>query len=101
MTTIERRETNGNWLMECLSQPLEGVTSHETTNGVRVISVSVRMDGHSRQFDFAGPNSLSLERDGAGFPTRLEMGYQDGQFILIFSGPMKPQSWPTGNAWGE
>jgi hypothetical protein len=45
MTTIERREKGGDWVVECLSFPMESVTTHITSNGVRVISVGIRING--------------------------------------------------------
>lgn len=99
--TIERRSKAGEWVVECVAYPLESVTTHETQNGVRVISVRVRSDGKTKLFEVSGPNSLGVLRNAAGWPIRVELGYEEGQFVLIFSGQMDPQSRSSSNSWGE
>jgi len=99
--TIERREGNGQWVVDCLSYPLESVSTHQTLNGVQVISVCVRMNGISKRFEIAGPYSISLHRNAAGWPIKVEVGYQEGELTLLFSGQMEPQKSLTANAWGE
>lgn len=99
--TIERRSKAGEWVVECVSFPLESVTTHETQNGVRVVSIGVRMDGQTKLFDVSGPNSLGVHRNAAGWPVRIEFGYEEGQLVLIFSGQMDPQRRLSANSWGE
>ena len=99
--TIERRSKVDEWTVECMSYPLESVTTHETKNGVRVISVGVRMDGKIKLFEMPAPNSLGLHRNAAGWPIRVELGCPEGQLILIFSGQIDPQRRSSGNSWGE
>jgi hypothetical protein len=99
--TIERREGNGEWVVECLSYPLESVTTHQTLNGVQVISICVRMNGIIKSFEIAGPHLINLHRNAAGWPVKVEMGYQEGQLTLLFSGQMEPQRKITANSWGE
>ena len=100
-TTIERRDKNGEWATECVSSPLESVTTHWTVNGVQVISIKVRMNGNPRLFEVTGPNLLELRRNAAGWPVKVELGYEEGRLALLFSGQMEPQRWPSRNAWGE
>jgi hypothetical protein len=101
MTTIERREKGGDWVVECLSYPLESVTTRQTANGVRVISISIRMNGACKLFEISGPNSIGLRRNAAGWPIRVELGYEEGQVVLLFSGQMDPQRRSSRNSWGE
>ena len=99
--TIERRSKAGDWIVECVSYPLESVATHETQNGVRVISIKVRTNGTTKLFEVSGPNSLEVRRNAAGWPIRIELGYEEGQLVLIFSGQTDPQRKSTGNSWGE
>src|SRR6185369_15397468 len=91
MTTIERREKGGDWVVECLSFPMESVTTHITSNGVRVISVGIRINGSCKLFESSGPISIGLRRNAAGWPIRVEVGYEEGQLVLLFSGQMGPE----------
>jgi hypothetical protein len=59
------------------------------------------MNGNSRIFEIAGPDSITLYRDPAGFPVRVEIRNQDVQVVLCFSGPLEPQVRQSSNAWGE
>lgn len=99
--TLERREGGGEWEVECLSHPLESVTTHQTLNGVQILSISAGMNGNSKTFEIAGPDSITLSRDPAGFPVRVEMKNQEVQVLLCFSGPIEPQKRQSSNAWGE
>jgi hypothetical protein len=98
--TLERREGGGEWQVECLSHPLQRVTTHET-NGVQILCISADMNGNSKIFEIAGPNSIALSRDPAGFPVKVEIKSQDVQVVLCFSGLVEPQSRHSSNAWGE
>jgi|SRR5580765_1376934 len=101
MTAIERREGDGDWIVECVSFPMESVTTHITSNGIRVLSVNVCMNGHSKRFEISGPNSIGLRRNAAGWPLRMELGYKEGRLVLVFSGQTDPQRRSSSNAWGE
>ncbi|HEX3094709.1 MAG TPA: hypothetical protein VHW72_18875 [Candidatus Angelobacter sp.] len=99
--TLERREGDGEWKMECLSHPLESVTTHRTPNGVQILSINVGVNGKSRVFQIAGPSSIMLYKDTAGFPIRVEISSQSVQTVLCFSGPLEPAEKHSSNAWGE
>jgi hypothetical protein len=99
--TLERREGGGEWKVECLSHPLQSVTTHQTPNGVQIVCIKAGMNGNSRIFEIAGPDSITLYRDPAGFPVRVEIRNQDVQVVLCFSGPLEPQVRQSSNAWGE
>ncbi|MGB9120029.1 MAG: hypothetical protein WCE73_05385 [Candidatus Angelobacter sp.] len=101
MTTIERREKGGDWVVECRSFPMESVTTRMTSNGVRVISVGIRINGSCKLFEISGPNSIGLRRNAAGWPIRVELGYEEGQLVLLFSGQMDPERRSSRNTWGE
>jgi hypothetical protein len=101
MTTVERREGDGDWVVECLSSPMESVTTRVTSNGIRVLSVSICMNGHRKLFEISGPNSIGLRRNAAGWPLRVDLGYEEGRLALIFSGQMDPQRRSSSNGWGE
>jgi hypothetical protein len=59
------------------------------------------MNGNSKIFEIAGPDSITLSRDPAGFPVSVEMKNQEIQMLLCFSGPIEPQKRQSSNAWGE
>jgi hypothetical protein len=101
MTTIERREKGGDWVVECQSFPMETVTTHMMSNGVRVISVGLRVNGNRKLFEVPGPNSIGVRRNAAGWPIRVELGYEEGQLVLLFSGQMDPARRSSSNTWGE
>src|ERR1051325_9979614 len=99
--TIERRSTGGAWVVEGVSFPLESVTTRETANGVRVISIGVHMAGKTKLFEVGGANSLGFRRNGAGWPVRVELGFEGGELVMLFSGQMDPQRQSSSNSWGE
>lgn len=98
--TLERREDGGEWQVECLSRPLQCVTTHDT-NGVHILSISADINGISKVFEVAGPDSITLYKDPAGFPVRVEMKNQKVEVLLCFSGPIEPPWRRSSNAWGE
>jgi hypothetical protein len=99
--SLERREAGGDWNVECLLRPLQEVTTHQTPNGVQILSIRVGMNGKSRIFELAGPESISLSNDAAGFPVRVEIRSHDSELVLVSSGPLDPQKKQSSNAWGE
>ena len=99
--SLERREAGGEWNVECLLRPLQEVTTHQTPNGVQILSIRVGMNGKSRIFEFAGPQSITLCNDSAGFPVRVDIRSNDSELVLVFSGPLEPQKRQSSNAWGE
>jgi hypothetical protein len=101
MTTIERREKGGDWVVECQSFPMESVTTRMTPNRVRLICVAIRVNGSRKLFEVPGPNSIVVHRNAAGWPTRVELGYEEGQFVLLFSGQINPERRSSSNTWGE
>jgi hypothetical protein len=52
-------------------------------------------------FEISGPNSIGLRRNAAGWPIRVELGYEEGQLVLLFSGQMGPERKSSSNTWGE
>lgn len=86
ITTVERYQEGEGWLMECHPSPLESVTTHQTLNGVRVISIGVRMNGTCKMIELTGTNTISLRRNAAGWPIKVEFGYEGGRLALLFSG---------------
>jgi hypothetical protein len=99
-TTIERRQPGGEWGMECLEHRLEGITTHQA-NGVQIISVNMAMNGHHKLFAIAGPCSITLCKNAAGWPEIVEIGTDEGKFVMRFSGPPEPRKRMSSNAWGE
>ncbi|HEY7405007.1 MAG TPA: hypothetical protein VIB39_15890 [Candidatus Angelobacter sp.] len=100
-TTIERRDSNGEWVVECVSYPLLSVTTRWGANGVQVISIKVKVNGNTKLFEVSGPNTLDVKRNAAGWPIRIELGNTEGRTVLLFSGQMDPERWASRNAWGE
>jgi hypothetical protein len=101
MTLQRRREADGEWEVECLPHPLESITTHQTPNGVQIIWIGASIDGKTRVFEFAGANSITLFKDPAGFPARVEIRNEEEQLLLCFTGPIEPQTRQTSNSWGE
>jgi hypothetical protein len=99
--TLERRECGEEWKVECLSHPLQTVTTHQALNGVQIISIAADMNGKSRVFEVAGPDSIMVCKDPAGFPVRVEIKNQEEQVLLCFSGPIESPLRQSSNAWGE
>src|SRR5215468_6198732 len=66
-TTIERRAPNGEWVVECVSYPLESVSTRWTRHGVQVIAIKLKVNGNIRLFEVAGPNALDVRRNAAGW----------------------------------
>jgi hypothetical protein len=99
--TLERRENGGDWKVECISHPLQSITTHFTANGVQVVSIIASVGGKPRTFDVAGPDSITLYRDPAGFPVKVDIRNQDVQVVMCFSGEIEPQRRQSSNAWGE
>ncbi len=101
-TTIERRDATGKIELECLSKPLDSITSRIMDNGVFAIAISVRMDCGSYKWEIAGPRSLVLYRNAAGWPTRVEIGFHEGSVVVLeFTGSRLASEMFTGNSWGE
>lgn len=101
MTLERRREGEGEWKVECISHPLQSVTTHQTQNGVQIISISASIDGKSRVFEISGPGSITLFKDPAGFPVRVEIRNDSEQVLLCFTGAIEPQTKQSSNSWGE
>ncbi len=98
--TLERRENGGDWQIECISHPLQAIQSH-AANGVQIISIIASVGGKPKIFEVAGPDSISLYRDPAGFPVKVEIRNQDVQVVMCFSGAIESPSRQSSNAWGE
>ena len=84
MTTIERREKDGDWVMESLSFPMESVTTHMTSNGVRVIlnlfwHVPVWTEHHSRD---AICENWGLVLKGIGQVMRIVLAYSRVDLVM-------------------
>jgi|SRR5690242_5772183 len=98
--SVERRE-GGNSRLESHFHPVENLAIRVTANNVRTIVITVRTNGHTRAFEIAGPDSVTLKRNPAGLPKTLEIRNAEGAIVLHFCGlfPAMPRS--SANAWGE
>jgi len=101
VTDIERDTGKELQLVECRQQPLERVSSRVLANGVTGIDVTVSVNGKPRTFEIAGPTWLRLHCNPAGFPTQLEIGYDEGKWVLHFTGAAVASPVFSGNSWGE
>jgi|SRR6185437_6640862 len=63
--SVERRE-GGNSRLESHFHPVENLAIRVTANNVRTIVITVRTNGHTRAFEIAGPDSVTLKRNPAG-----------------------------------
>jgi hypothetical protein len=98
--SVERRERNCSRL-ESHFHPLERFTTRVTSNGVRVIAIGVRTNGHTRVFEVAGPNSVTFRWNSAGRPKAVEIRNEEGVIILHFCGAVPAAPASSANAWGE
>lgn len=98
--SVERREGKCSRL-ETHFHPLESFATRVTPNGVRIVTVTVRTNGHSRAFEIPGPNSVTVRRNPAGRATRAEIRNDEGSIIMHFCGPLPIQATSSANAWGE
>jgi hypothetical protein len=90
-TTIERRNRNGEWVVECISYPLESVTTRWMTNGVQIISIKLKANGNTLLFEVPRPTALEIRKNATGWPVRIELGSTESQTVLLFSEQMEPQ----------
>lgn len=98
--SLEQREGTCSRL-ESHFHPLENFTTRLTPNGVRIVTVTIRTNGHSRAFEISGPNSVTVRRNPAGRTTRLEIRNDEGSFVLYFCPPLPAPPTLSANAWGE
>ena len=98
--SVERRE-GSNSRLENHFHPVESLATRVTANSVRTIVITVRTNGHTRAFEIAGPDSVTLKRNPAGRPRTLEIRNAEGAIVLHFCGPFPVMPRSTANAWGE
>lgn len=98
---IERDTGKGLRVVECWQRPLEQIAARELKNGVTAIDVAVDIGGKRRVFEIAGPNSLRLHCNAAGWPLALEIGYEEGKMVLHCSGVAATAPIYSGSSWGE
>ncbi|MFI5104398.1 MAG: hypothetical protein ACHP79_05690 [Terriglobales bacterium] len=98
---IERDTGKGLCVAECLQRPLEQIAARELKNGVTAIDVAVDIGGKRRVFEVAGPNSLRLHCNAAGWPLALEIGYEEGKLVLHCSSAAVTAPIFSGSSWGE
>jgi len=101
VTDIERDTGEELRTVECRQQPLEQIAAREMANGVTAIDVKVLVNGKPRIFEIAGPSWLRLHCNSAGFPTLLEIGYEEGKLVLHLTGATVAAPVFSGNSWGE
>jgi len=70
-------------------------------NAVSVIGLTFGVNGHKRLYEVSGVKSVQLERDAAGFPTRLELAGSNEKTVLWFTGSPRPGPIYSQNSWGE
>jgi hypothetical protein len=98
--SVERREGKCSRL-ESHFHPLEDLATHVTPNGVRVVAITLRTNGHTRTFEVAGPNSVTAKRNAAGALMTVEIRNQEGALVLHFCGSVPASPSFSANAWGE
>ncbi len=100
-TTIERSEGAERFIVECRDQRFDSIRMATQPDGVLDIKVVVGYDRKKRTVEVSGPQWLRLHYNAAGWPTLLEIGYEEGTLALRFSGAARLGPTFTGNSWGE
>lgn len=99
-TSIERSEA-GERMVECREQRFESLSTALQPDGVLDIKVAVGQAGKQRTVQVSGPQWLRLHYNAAGWPTLLEIGYEEGKLALRFNSAATSGRAFTGNSWGE
>lgn len=99
-TTIERVEGKERFT-ECLDRTLESVEARDMADGVTAVVITVDYNGKHRVLKVAGPRWLRLHANAAGWPRVLEIGYEEGKFLLHFTNTTSAGEVFTANSWGE
>ena len=100
-TTVERVEEPERRRIECIDRPLQQIVAVTPENGGTAIHVKVGANSKQRTYVASGPHWVRVHYNGAGIPTLLEIGYEDGRLTLRFTGPTPAGSVFTENSWGE
>jgi hypothetical protein len=100
-TSMECIEADGNRVVEFRNRPLVSMQVYVGANAVTVIGLTFGVNGHKRLYEVTGVRSVQLERDAAGFPTRLEMAGNNEKTVLWFTGNPQPAPNFSRNSWGE
>lgn len=99
-TSIERSE-GGERMLECRDHRFDSLSTALQPDGVLDIKVAVGYDGRGRTLQVSGPEWLRLHYNAAGWPTLLEIGYEEGKLALRFNSAATSGRTFTGNSWGE
>jgi hypothetical protein len=100
-TSMECIDADGNRMVEFRNRPLVSMHVYVGANAVSVIGLTFGVNGHKRLYEVSGVKSIQLERDGAGFPTKLEMASNNRKTVLWFTGSPQPAPTFGRNSWGE
>jgi hypothetical protein len=99
--TIESIDVQGNPIIEARNQPLQDITLYVQENGVPALKVVVATKPQPHILNLSGPHSLTVRRNAAGWPTRVECDYRGGRAILHFDGIAARLPRYSSNFWGE
>lgn len=98
--SLERLEQNCSRL-ESHFHPLESITARVALNEVRTITITLRTNGHTRSFEIAGPDSVTVTRNPAGRITTVAIRNPEAALVLHPCGPLPVPCAFSANAWGE
>jgi hypothetical protein len=99
--SMECIEAGGNRAVEFRNRPLMSMQVYVGANAVSVIGLTFGVNGHKRLYEVSGIKSIQLERDAAGFPTKLELVGNNEKTVLWFTGNPQPAPTYGRNSWGE
>lgn len=87
--------------VEARNRPFEELTAHLLENSVGAITVVAEGKPRKIRLNVVGPQRLTLHRNAAGWPTKLEISHAKGKVILYLTGEIELQPGMSSNAWGE
>jgi hypothetical protein len=101
IASLERHEKGSGPLVDCVERPLLDLRLRRLENGVTAITVTSEGKPRNTQLDLTGPRRMTIQTNAAGWPSRLTVAYEDGEFVAHFTGGLDPAAVSTGNSWGE
>ena len=101
VASLERHEKESGPLVDCVERPLLDLRLRRLENGVTAMTVIAEGKPRNTQLDLTGPRSMTIQNNAAGWPSRLTVTYEDGEFVAHFTGGLDPAAASTGNSWGE
>lgn len=101
VSTLELVDPDGNNVIEVRERPFAGLLARVLGNGVTALTLVFDFPPQRTLYNLTGPRSMTVQHNASGFPTRVTIGYTEGEAILHFNSEPIVQQKFTGNSWGE